>query len=139
MGFRALMLRQLLQIPYMKDLVKRLGREPYLRRICGYGDRVPTEAHFTRMKSRIGAEDFRAIEAHLRREALKIRESQPMAASGLIQAACFDGTDLRAWSSRDLNDNRRGLGDHDARLGRGKGGLYLGTGRCSSSTSRAFR
>jgi len=28
---RALMLRQLLQIPYVKDLVKRLKRDPYLR------------------------------------------------------------------------------------------------------------
>jgi len=42
------MLRQLLQIPYVKDLVKRLGRDPYLRKICGYGDRVPSEAHFRR-------------------------------------------------------------------------------------------
>ena len=41
---RALMLRQLLQIPYMKDLVKRLRRDPYLRSLCGYGDRAPCEA-----------------------------------------------------------------------------------------------
>ena len=30
---RALMLRQLEQIPYIKDLVKRLRRNPYLRRL----------------------------------------------------------------------------------------------------------
>ncbi|MDH5201176.1 MAG: transposase [Candidatus Bathyarchaeota archaeon] len=123
---RALMLRQLLQIPYVKDLVKRLGREPYLRRICGYGDRVPTEAHFTQMKRRIGEEGFRIIEAWLRHQALSLRSSQPLAAVGLIQAACIDGTDLRAWSSRDMNDNQKGLGDPDARLGRGKRGFYLG-------------
>jgi len=82
--------------------------------------------HFTRMKSRIGAEGFRAIEAHLRREALKIRESQPMAASGLIQAACFDGTDLPAWSSRYPHDTRKGLGDPEARVGMGKRGFILG-------------
>ena len=45
---RALMLRQLLQIPYVKDLVKRLQRNPYLRKVCGYGDGSPTEAHFRR-------------------------------------------------------------------------------------------
>ncbi len=45
---RALMLRQLEQIPYVKDLVKRLRRNPYLRETCGYGDRAPCEAHFTR-------------------------------------------------------------------------------------------
>ena len=53
---RALMLRQLLQIPYMRDLVKRLRREPYLRRACGYGDRAPCEAHFTQMRRRIGVD-----------------------------------------------------------------------------------
>jgi hypothetical protein len=50
---RALMLRQLEQIPYVKDLVKRLRRNPYLRNICGYGDRAPCEAHFYQMKSRM--------------------------------------------------------------------------------------
>lgn len=79
---RALMLRQILQIPYMKDMVKRLRRDPYLRRICGYGDRAPSEAHFSQMKRRIGPEGFRKMEAHLRHEALRIRESQPLAAVG---------------------------------------------------------
>jgi len=123
---KALMLRQLLQIPYVKDLVKRLKRNPYLRRVCGYGDEAPTEAHFSQMKKRIGAEGFRVIEAWLRREALRLRESQPLSAVGLVQAACFDGTDLRAWSSRSLDDSRRGRGDPDARLGRGGKGFYLG-------------
>ena len=56
-------------------LVKRLRRNPYLRRVCGYGDRAPCEAHFTQMKKRIGAEGFRTIEAWLRGEALRIRFS----------------------------------------------------------------
>ena len=123
---RALMLRQLLQIPYVKDLVKRLGRDPYLRKICGYGDRVPTEAHFSQMKRRIGAEGFRAVEEWLRHQALRLRSTQPLSAVGLVQAACIDGTDLRAWSSRDMSDNWKGFGDPDARLGRGKRGFYLG-------------
>jgi hypothetical protein len=123
---KALMLRQLLQIPYMKDLVKRLKRNPYLRRACGYGEKAPTEAHFTQMKNRIGFEGFRIIEAWLRREALNLRDSQPRAAIGLVQAACVDGTDLRAWSSRSLDDSKRGRGDPDARLGRSGKGFYLG-------------
>jgi hypothetical protein len=123
---RALMLRQLLHIPYMKDLVKRLRRNPYLRQVCGYGDMAPCEAHFTQMKSRIGAEGFRAMEAWLRREALRLRESQPLAAAGLVQAAGIDGTDLPAWSSRDSHDTSRGLGDPEARVGRGKKRFYLG-------------
>jgi hypothetical protein len=120
------MLRQLLQIPYVKDLVKRLRRNQYLRRVCGYGEKAPTEVHFTQMKKRIGSEGFRIIEAWLRKEALKLRGSQPLTAVGLVQAACIDGTDLRAWSSRSLGDSRRGLGDPDARLGRGKHGFILG-------------
>jgi hypothetical protein len=123
---RALMLRQLLQIPYVKDLVKRLRRNPSLRHACGYRDKTPTEAHFTQMKKRVGVEGFRIIEAWLRREALKHRISQPLSAAGLVQAACMDGTDIPAWSSRDPHDTRRGLGDPDARVGRGKKGFLLG-------------
>jgi hypothetical protein len=123
---RALMLRQLEQIPYIKDLVKRLRRNPYLRKICGYRDKAPCEAHFTQMKKRIKPEGFRIIEAWLRREALRLRRSQPLSAAGLVQAAGLDGTSLPAWRSRDPHDTRRGLGDPDARLGRGKKGFLLG-------------
>jgi hypothetical protein len=38
----------------------------------------------------------------------------------------MDGTDLPAWSSRDPHDTSKGLGDPDARLGRGKKGFVLG-------------
>jgi hypothetical protein len=120
------MLRQIEQIPYIKDLVKRLRRDPHLRETCGYRDKAPCEAHFTQMKKRIGAEGFRIIEAWLRREALRLRRSQPLSATGLVQAACIDGTDLPAWSSRDPHDTGRGLGDPDARVGRGKKGFSLG-------------
>lgn len=123
---RALMLRQLEQIPYVKDLVKRLNRSRGMRSACGYDSKVPTEAHFSQMKKRIGVEGFRAIEEWLRHEALRLRESQPLSAVGLIQAVCVDGTDLPAWSSRDPHDTSRGLGDPDARLGRGKKGFILG-------------
>jgi hypothetical protein len=120
------MLRQLQQIPYVKDLVKQLRRNKEMRSACGYNSKVPTEAHFSQMKKRIGVEGFRAIEEWLRHEALRLRESQPLSAVGLIQAVCVDGTDLPAWSSRDPHDTSRGLGDPDARLGRGKKGFILG-------------
>ena len=124
--YRALLLRQLEQIPYIKDLVKRLNRYKEMRSACGYGDKVPSEAHFSQMKKRIGDEGFLEIERSLRHEAMRLRKSQPLSALGLIQATCVDGTDFRAWSSRDSNDNRKGLGDPDARLGRGKKGFILG-------------
>jgi hypothetical protein len=120
------MLRQLEQIPYVKDLVKRLTRYREMRLACGYGDKVPTEAHFSQMKKRIGVKGFCEVEKWLRHEALRLRKSQPLAAVGLVQAACVDGTDLSAWSSRDPHDTSRGLGDSEARLGRGKKGFVLG-------------
>ncbi len=123
---RALMLRQLEQIPYVKDLVKRLRRSRDMRLACGYDRNVPTEAHFSQMKKRIGVEGFRSIEAWLRHEALGLRESQPLSAVGLVQAACLDSTKFQAWSSRDPHDTSRGLGDPDARLGRGQNGFVLG-------------
>jgi len=49
------MLHKLMQIPYVKDLVKHLRRKLYLRDVCGYGDRAPCEAQFSQMKRRIGA------------------------------------------------------------------------------------
>src|SRR4030065_724171 len=123
---RALMLRQLEQIPYVKDLVKRLRRSKDMRSACGYESKVPTEAPLSQIKKRIGVEGFQAIEAWLRHEALRLRKSQPLAAVGLIQAACFDGTDFPAWSTRDPHETAKGLGDPDARLGRGKKGFILG-------------
>ena len=57
---------------------------------------------------------------------MRLRRSQPLSAVGLVQSASLDGTDLPAWSSRDPHDTRRGLGDPDARLGRGKKGFLLG-------------
>jgi hypothetical protein len=75
------MLRQIEQIPYIKDLVKRLRRDPSLRQACGYHDKAPCEAHFSQMKKRVGAEGFRIIEAWLRKEALKHRNSPPLVLS----------------------------------------------------------
>ena len=44
----------------------------------------------------------------------------------MIQAACFDGTDLKAWSCRNPKDNTRGFGDPEATVGMGPEGYYLG-------------
>jgi len=122
----ALLLRMLLQLIYVKNLVRLLRRSPYFREACGYRDRVPTEAHFSQMKKRIKKDGFKAIERYLRGEANGLRSKYPLLAAGLIQAACFDGMDLKAWSSRDPHDNTRGLGDPEARVGRGPEGFYLG-------------
>ena len=66
------------------------------------------------------------IEAWFRREAPRLRRSQPLSAVGLVQPASLNGTDLQTWSSRNPHDTRRDLGDPDARLGRGKKGFLRG-------------
>ena len=88
---RVLMLCQLEQIPYVKDPMKRLKRNQYLRNVCGYNDKAPTEPHFSQMKRRIGAECFRIMETWLRRETLRLRDRRLLTAVGLMHAACLDG------------------------------------------------
>jgi len=119
------MLRQLQQIPYIKGLVKQLRRNKDMRSVCGYQSKAPTEAHFSQMKKHIGVKGFTAIEMWLRHEAIRLRKSQPLAAVELVQTACVDGTYFPAWSNRDPHDTGKGLGDPDARLGRGKKGLTI--------------
>lgn len=75
-GLRALMLRQILQIPYVKDVVRRLRRDAHLRGMCRYGDRAPCHVQFSQVKSRLGPNGFHILESHLFREALRIREGQ---------------------------------------------------------------
>jgi hypothetical protein len=58
---RALMLRMILQLRYVKDLVKLLRRSAYFREACGYRDKLPTEAHFSQMKKCIGKAGFKAL------------------------------------------------------------------------------
>jgi hypothetical protein len=55
---KALMLRQLEQIPYVKDLVKRLRRNPYLRRVCGYQDKAPCASDVCRKHVGLGDLSF---------------------------------------------------------------------------------
>ncbi|RLI39875.1 hypothetical protein DRO69_13770 [Candidatus Bathyarchaeota archaeon] len=72
----------------MKDLVKRLRRNRYLQKVCSYQDKVPTEAHFSQMKKRIGKLGFKGIESFPRKQANRLRFQYPLLAAGLIQAAC---------------------------------------------------
>jgi len=59
------------------------------------------------MKKRIGKAGFKAVEGYLRGEANRLRSKYPFLALGLIQVACFDGTDLKAWSCRDRKTTRK--------------------------------
>lgn len=106
--------------------MKRLRRNPYIRLVCGYDEEVPTEAHFSQMKKRLGKAGFKAVERFLRHEAIRLTATHPFLAVGLVHASVVDGTDLHAWSSRDPHNTRRGLGDREARVGRGPEGFYLG-------------
>jgi len=78
------------------------------------------------MKKRLGKAGFKAVECFLRHEAIRLMATHPFLAVGLVNASAVDGTDLQAWSSRDPHNTCRGLGDSEARVGRGPKGFYLG-------------
>jgi len=59
---RALWLRMFLQLRYVKDLVRLLRKSAYFMEVYEYKDKVPTEAHLSQMKKRIGKAGFKAIE-----------------------------------------------------------------------------
>ena len=45
---RAFLAKMVYNLPTTKDLVERLGSDPTLRRICGFGDTVASESTFGR-------------------------------------------------------------------------------------------
>jgi hypothetical protein len=69
---------------HIKDLVKHLRRDSYLRRVCGYGERSPSKAHFSKMKRCIEADGFRVIEKWLRYQALGLCAAQPLSVMSLV-------------------------------------------------------
>jgi hypothetical protein len=98
--------------------------------ISGYNPKP--YAYFPSIPKQLFVEEFVVsayglnCEGYLRGEANRLRSKYPFLALGLIQAACFDGTDLKAWSSRNPKDNRKGFGDPEARVGMEPEGFYLG-------------
>ena len=111
--FKALMTKRLRQIPSDRELYRRLWNDPTLRMICDIEEREKPyhPSQLTRFRNRVGPERLERIIAGLVEELIQ---------GGLIrgETVAMDATFIKAYSKRNLQDNRRGTSDPDARVGR---------------------
>ena len=119
--FKALMVKRLWRMPSDRELYRRLWDDTTLREICDIEDRERPyhPSQITRFRRNIGPERLDGIIYGLVRELVD---------GGVIsgETVAMDATFIRAWSRRDLHDNRRGCSDPDARVGRDDRGFDLG-------------
>jgi len=111
--FKALMTKRLRQIPSDRELYRRLWNDPTLRMVCDIEEREKPyhPSQLTRFRTRVGPERLETIIASLVEELIQ---------GGLIRGdtVAMDATFIKAYSKRDLQDNRRGASDPDAVVGR---------------------
>jgi IS5 family transposase len=119
--FKALVVKRLRQIPSERELYRRLWDDPLLREICDIEDRERPyhPSQITRFRGNVGPERLEGIMDGLVRELVE---------GGVIkgETVAMDATFIEAYSRRDLQDNRRGYSDPDARVGRDDRGYDLG-------------
>ena len=119
--FKALVVKRLRQIPSDRELYRRLWNDSALREICDIEDRERPyhPSQFTRFRSRVGPERLSGIIDGLVGELVK---------GGIIkgETVALDATFIKAYSKRDLHDDRRGYSDPDARVGRDDRSYSLG-------------
>jgi len=119
--FKALIVKQLKSIPSDRELYRRLWNDETLREICDIEEHEKPyhPSQITRFRNRVGPERLEDIMTGLLEELVE---------EGIIkgEALALDATFIKAWSSLDPHDTGRGLGDPDARVGRGKKGFMLG-------------
>jgi transposase len=119
--FKALITKRLRQIPSDRELYRRLWNDSTLRMICDIEEREKPyhPSQLTKFRTRIGPERLETIIASLVEELIQ---------GGLIRGdtVAMDATFIKAYSKRDLQDNRRGASDPDAVVGRDERSYGLG-------------
>ena len=111
--FKALMVKRLRQIPSDRELYQRLWDDPRLREICEIEAREKPypPSQLTRFRRWVGPERLERIMGRLVDELM----------DGCIisgETVTMDANFIKAYSKRDLYDNRRGSSYPDARVGR---------------------
>ena len=106
--WRARLVKDLLNIPYVVELVERLVHDQRLRDICGFGDTVPSDSTFSRFYKRLEAHQP-LVEACLNRLTDALREYIP----DLGESVAIDSTSIEAFA----NHNRKVVIDPDAAWG----------------------
>ena len=105
---RAFCLRFLLTERFTVGFVERLKGSPRLREICELGDRVPSNATFSRFFARMLNSGF-DVERAIAQVVERIRGRRP----GTARVVAVDSTDLEAWA----NPNRAEVADPNAAWG----------------------
>ena len=103
--WRARLAKDLLNIPYVVELVERLHGSRELRELCGFGDSIPSEATFSRFISRL-EQHQPLVEECLNRLTDVLREYLP----DLGESVVIDSTSIEAFA----NPNRKVIIDPDA-------------------------
>ena len=120
--FRAYLARFLLGIRYANAFLERLGADPRLRALCGFGDAAPSESAFSRFIKRLSQHQdlvdaaIASVAARLPDELERLRQDGvvPADAPTLGEIVAIDSTDIAAYA----NPNRATVRDPDARWGR---------------------
>ena len=111
--FKALIVKQLRNIPSDRELYRRLWNDEALREICGLEDREKPyhPSQLTRFRNRVGPERLEDIMASLLEELVE---------EGVVKGEnlALDATFIKAWSRRDPTDDSHGLSDPESRVGR---------------------
>jgi len=111
--FKALVVKRLRQIPSDRELYRRLWNDPRLREICDIEAREKPyhPSQLTRFRWRVGPERLERIMGRLVDELMD---------GGIIsgETVAMDATFIKAYAKRDPHDNRRGVSDPDAKVGR---------------------
>ena len=106
--FRARLAKDLLNIPYVVELVERLVHDQGLRDICEFDDTVPSESTFSRFYKRLEAHQP-LVEECLNHLTDALREHLP----DLGESVAIDSTSIEAFA----NPNRKVVIDPDAKWG----------------------
>jgi IS5 family transposase len=111
--FKALIVKQLRNIPSDRELYRRLWNDEALREICDIEEHEKPyhPSQLTGFRNRVGPERLEDIMASLLEELVE---------GGIVkgETLVLDATFIKAWSRRDPADDSHGLSDPEARVGR---------------------
>jgi transposase len=111
--FKALMVKQIKNIPSDRELYRRLWHDQDLREVCDIEESQKPyhPSQLTRFRERVGTARLQQIMNRLVKELIR---SNVISGKKVV----FDATFVKAYSRRDVHDDSRGSSDPDARVGR---------------------
>ncbi|MDH5266094.1 MAG: transposase [Candidatus Bathyarchaeota archaeon] len=114
---RAQLLKHLLRVPSDRRLALLLERNKRMARACGFKRKTPSHGLFTQFRHRLGKEGYQRV--------FNVLLKQLVNSNVVKGEVVVDSTAIKAYSQRSL-DNKSGISDCEARVGRGGRGFMLG-------------